>query len=114
MANWKIIKSMRRWNNVLTLVIIVLVVFTFYSFVKSFEGSKNQGVSDSNVRVIAKSGLKIRESPTLVSNVIIVAPYNSLIEIVYDINTKSSFDSTQWCNVIFRGNKGYAWKAFLK
>jgi uncharacterized protein YraI len=111
MVNWESLKPLRTHRTIMTFVIIALVVIFFLPNHISNLNWKNNTQS----KVIAKSGLKIRTAPNLNSDVLITLPFNETIEVV---NGNEKLDIVHgengiWCKVQYNNLEGYAWSKFI-
>ena len=80
MADWNSLKPLRFHRKVLTIVIIILLAFLI--FAPKHILSNNNNFNNSEPKVTAKSGLKIRNNPSLNSEIIATVKFEENIKII--------------------------------
>ncbi len=97
------------------------ILFIIFLFLVSAYGFKNMDFNqilnfkstsvNTNSRVTAKSGLVIRDNPSVEGNEITVAPHNAKLNVI-DNQVASDYisgKSGNWYQVEYNGKTGYAW-----
>ena len=108
MENWDSLNSLRRHRTIMTIFIVVLVPLFFIPT----EETISYPEINSQSKVIAKSGLKIRSLPNIDSKVLAIVPFNESLEIL-DENENIKNENGIWCKVRYNSYEGYAWSKYL-
>jgi len=111
MPNWNHLKILRRHRTIMTIIIIALLGFIFYS------SKYNSSNSFSNQkRVVAKSGLKVRTEPNSHSDVLVIIPYNQNLKIIEKEGNTDIVNGQEgkWYKVEYKNTVGYAWSKFIE
>jgi uncharacterized protein YgiM (DUF1202 family) len=115
MPNWEELKALRTHRTIMTYVVIALIAF----LILTPRHFLSKGITTSNdiekARVNAKSGLKIRETPNLTSNIITTVPYYEYLKILDKTSNPDYIDgvSGNWYKVEYQNTVGYAWSIYI-
>ncbi|TCI92740.1 DUF4419 domain-containing protein [Tenacibaculum sp. M341] len=103
--------------------IVLIILISFFSYLSCFSLNKNQQYAkqiDSIPVVTAKSGLSVRNYPSLKGKRIGKIPYLNKVQIVnktqesLSISDEGKMISDYWLKVKYRGRTGYVFGGFVK
>jgi uncharacterized protein YgiM (DUF1202 family) len=113
MADWNSLKPLRLHRRILSIVIFFLLAFLIFAPKKILSTENN--LLENEPKVVAKSGLKMRNEPSLNSEVIATVGFNENVKIV-DKEIKSDIingQSGKWYKIEYENKTGYAWNKFI-
>ncbi|EKT4520775.1 SH3 domain-containing protein [Flavobacterium psychrophilum] len=113
MPDFNNLKPLRFHRKVLSIVIIILLAFLIFAPKHFLSGENN--FNNDNSKVIAKSGLKIRNNPSLNSEIIATIEFGENIKII-DKEVKNDIvngENGKWYKIEYKNQIGYAWSKFI-
>ena len=113
MPDFNKLKPLKYHRTILTVLILVLLIILIFTPKNFFQW--NNSVENNSAKVVAKSGLKIRQSPNLDAEIITTVKFGENINII-DKETKNDFvngETGKWYKIEYENKIGFAWSKYI-